>query len=152
LATTSLWDVLGLVIEGHDWQALARYNLALGLVLAMPALVTGLLDLRRLPDTAAVGRAAMLHLTLVSGALTLYLTSLILRIKYPDASAAPFVALLGFAWLAAGGFFGAELVYRHGVAVEREAEGEPALEAAVEHTRTRKASGTVRVKRDIDAA
>ena len=98
--------------------------MALGLATAMPAVVSGLWDFGCLPNAHRGERVAWAHLGSVSGALACILASVLVR--WPtlgeDATPWPAVALAGAraCCTLAAGWLGGELVFRHGMAVDRE--------------------------------
>lgn len=128
LLTVPLWDLLCLVRPAGAavWSAVAAWTLGLGCLAGLAAAVAGLIDLAAVPAGHPAGRAANLHLSLMLGALALFGTSVLVRHGHQGGGFLPAVLALdiaGFLTLVAGGFFGAEMVYRHGVG--RESASEP---------------------------
>ena len=115
----SLCDALalsGLYPAAWDWSAPL---LAVGLAIALPAMVTGFLDLARIGIDAAA-RLADRHMIAMGSAFTLYLGALGLRVETLQLSAEPafLPALAGWAGLAVmgiGGWLGGQLVHHHGI-------------------------------------
>lgn len=127
LLTVPLWDLLGLVRPSGTaaWSTLGGWTLAVGCLGGLVAAVAGMVDFAALPEGHPAGQAANLHLYCMLGALALYGTSLLVRHGHRAAGVSPGVLALdvgGFLALAAGGFFGAEMVYRHGVGQESATE------------------------------
>lgn len=127
LLTAPVWDLLRLVRPGAAglWSAVGTWTLSLGCLGGLGAAVAGLVDFAALPAGHPAGRAANLHLYLVLSALALYGTSVLVRQSHPASGVLPGVLALdvgGFLTLVAGGFFGAEMVYRHGVGRESATE------------------------------
>lgn len=112
----------GLTLVGIDaaWP-IGWLCLASGSVMALPAMVAGLIDYGALKETAVP--TATRHMTLMSLAWLAYLGSLILRSDGLAARAVPdrpamALGLLGFGLLAVGAWHGGHLVYRLGAGVE----------------------------------
>lgn len=104
--------------------------LSAGCVLALPAMLTGLLDFAQLGETPAVIRTAYLHLGAMSLAWLLFASSLLVRWEGPGWQfAAGWVDLTlslgGLIALSLGAWLGGELVYRHGVGVNQAASEDP---------------------------
>lgn len=100
------------------WQ-LAGTLMAIGIVMALPAMLAGLIELIRVPDERAVMRDAYLHMGVMMLAFALYIGSLMMRIDamhfIAPGNAAIIVSVCGFLALSAGGWLGGRLVYGHGV-------------------------------------
>ncbi|TAM10732.1 MAG: DUF2231 domain-containing protein [Nevskiaceae bacterium] len=95
--------------------------LAVGCVMAVVAMLAGLVEFTRVPEGPAL-RDAYLHMTAMLVALTLFTTRLLLRQENfhalpPDALSLVLDAA-GFVVLAVGGWLGGRLVYGHGVGRE----------------------------------
>ncbi|MGH8540414.1 MAG: DUF2231 domain-containing protein [Stenotrophobium sp.] len=92
--------------------------LAIGCVMAVVAMLAGMVELVRVPEGAAL-RDAWWHMGLMLAALTLFAARLLLRLDHLKPLAPDAVSLLfdagGFLTLAAGGWFGGRLVYGHGI-------------------------------------
>jgi uncharacterized membrane protein len=102
------------------------WSLVLGLAAFVPAAIAGFVDYLAIPGDTPAERTATWHLAAVSSAAAAYLGSVLVRGgPGPPGSAAAAVALAaaGLLLLAAGGWLGAELIYRHRVAI-RDAGGE----------------------------
>lgn len=117
-------DALALVRPEPFWWAWAYGSLGLGLLATVPAAVTGFLDFLALPRDAPSEKVALRHMLWMMTAATLMLGSWFLhRGALAGAPAQPLWAAVttfaGCAVLAVGGFLGGEMVYRHGVGVER---------------------------------
>jgi uncharacterized membrane protein len=129
LLTAPLWDLIGLVRpSGAAISAVVgEWTLAVGCLGGLAAAVAGMVDFGALPEGHPAARAANFHLYLVLGALALFGTSLLVRHGHGAAGVTPTLLGLdvaGVLCLAAGGYFGAEMVYRHGVG-RRSAATEP---------------------------
>ncbi len=95
----------------------AVYLIALGLTFSVPAMAAGLIDLASLDKRAE--KTGLYHMLFMSTTWCLYLVSLVLHIKngiiQESISALTITASLsGFITLAIGGYYGGELVYKHG--------------------------------------
>ena len=92
--------------------------LTVGCLMALVAVIAGMAEIPDVPAGRAQ-RTVNLHMGLMLVAFTLFATRLLLRIEHmqplaPDTTALVLDAI-GFATLVAGGWLGAQLVYRHGV-------------------------------------
>jgi uncharacterized membrane protein len=96
----------------------ALLALSAGLLLALPTVLTGLLDWRDLPSGTPKRRLANLHLGTMLAATTVFALSWFPgRAGYQDGrvhAAALILGLAGEALLLAGGYLGGALVYVHG--------------------------------------
>jgi uncharacterized membrane protein len=106
----------GLYPKAWVWSAPL---LVVGLAIALPAMVTGFLDLARIGNDAAA-RLADKHMIAMGTAFTLYLGALGLRFETLQLSSEPTLlpALAGWAGLAVmgiGGWLGGQLVHHHGI-------------------------------------
>jgi uncharacterized membrane protein len=96
----------------------ALLAISVGLLMAPPTIVTGLLDWRDLPPRSPKRKLANLHLvTMLTATGTFAASWFPGRARYQDGhihTAALILALAGEALLLAGGFLGGALVYVHG--------------------------------------
>ncbi len=119
LATAA--DFAGLWFGEAAWRWSAGL-LAVGCVMAVAAMVAGLVELARVPDGEAM-RDAYAHMGAMLVALALFGTRLVLGLDDFRPLAPDAVALLldacGFASLVVGGWLGAKLVYSHGIGQRR---------------------------------
>lgn len=108
----------GLALSGlADTWAYGWLLLTLGLVTAVPAMIAGFADLAALHDAAE--RDGHHHMIFMSAAWTLFVSALIFRLEDGTPSASPDVlsavlSFLGLVSMAVGGWYGGQLVYRHG--------------------------------------
>jgi len=103
------------------WQWSAGL-LAVGCVTALAAAAAGMAEIRKVPEGAPL-RTLFIHMGLMLTALAFFAVRLLLRQEHlrglaPDALALTLDAA-GLAVLVAGGYFGARLVYEHGVGAGR---------------------------------
>lgn len=128
LLTAPLWDLLALLRGGAVWWAISFWTMALGCLGGLAAAVAGVIDFAALPAEHPASGAANAHLYLILGAISAFGGSLLVRRgqTLPAGHVALTVGLdvAGFLLLVAGGYFGAEMVYRHGVGQESTATGE----------------------------
>jgi uncharacterized membrane protein len=110
---------------GQVWNDMAFYSMAAGLLGAAVAAIPGYIDFRSLSDTAVrkIGRRHMLiNLTIVA----LFIVNLWLRMQSdPAQTFSILLSIVAVALLGLSGWLGGELVYVHGVAVERQSKGSP---------------------------
>jgi len=95
--------------------------LAVGCAMAVLAMLAGMLELARVPEGAAL-QDAWWHMGAMLTAFTLFAARLLLRLDHFQPLAPDLTSLLldvgGFLALVVGGWFGARLVYAHGVGRE----------------------------------
>jgi len=118
----SVCDLIALKTGAAEWWALSRHAIAAGVIMGVPALCAGILELwlRTLPRAA--GRWVVTHASLMSLALLCFMASLPQRTVAPPGGAALALSFLGTAIVLAGGFCGGTLVYRFGVGVAEGSE------------------------------
>jgi len=92
--------------------------LAVGCSMALVTMLTGLMELSRIPEGPAL-RDTWLHMGAMLVAFTAFTTRLLLRLDHLQPLAPDRLSLLldaaGFVALAVGGWFGGRLVYAHGI-------------------------------------
>ncbi|HEY0504861.1 MAG TPA: DUF2231 domain-containing protein [Lysobacter sp.] len=118
----SLADAGALIVGEPAWR-LAGIAMAVGTVMALPAMALGFVDFLKIPAGSAAERDARRHMAWVSAAWCAYAASLLLRLD-GTSLIAPGVASLclgaaGFVALCVAGWLGGKLVYVHGVNVHR---------------------------------
>lgn len=120
---SSACDLLALGTGAPLWWTLSHHALVAGLIMGAVTLAAGLLELwlRDLPRASV--RWVVLHASLMSAALLVFMVSLSLRTAVPPPLAAPAISLVGSALVLVGGFCGGMLVYRFGVGVSAEGRG-----------------------------
>jgi uncharacterized membrane protein len=124
LSVCVAFDVLGLCLGSPIWWQVGFWNIAAGLVTAAPAVVSGLADFIAHVRGPRPERLAVVHLTLMLSALGAFGLGLVFR-HGPELSdgslrlVAVAIDCLGTLLLAAGGWFGGELVYGHAVGVRQ---------------------------------
>jgi len=106
---------------GADVSKLAMVLVIAGLVLAIPTMITGLLDISNIEKESPAQDVVMQHLTFVLITWCLYGASLFVRLRPMEH--AEFISIVlsagGFATLGITGWYGAKLVYEHGVGVNK---------------------------------
>lgn len=105
-----------------SWSRTAYLLILGGVLLALPAMLAGMLDLKRVEDNERALPIAYRHITLMACAWLSYLVSLMLRLESltsPPEIAAVLATATGFIFLITGAWHGAELVYGHGVGMHR---------------------------------
>ena len=118
----ALWSLAsicdGVAIFGYPdaWRA-STWLMGIGLFIAVIAMIPGLIDLAKLPEDARV--TGITHMSFMGLAWLFYLLSLVFHIDQGTISSAPNIwglalGTVGFGCLSIGGYYGAELVYRHG--------------------------------------
>jgi uncharacterized membrane protein len=79
LPMSLLGDLLGVWTDASSWWNFSFYNLAIGLVITLPALITGMIDFVAIPQKGAADRVAMRHMTIMITAILMYAGSFIIR-------------------------------------------------------------------------
>ncbi|MGH7572444.1 MAG: DUF2231 domain-containing protein [Gemmatimonadota bacterium] len=101
------------------WDEVAFYTMAGGIVGALLAALPGFVDLLSLNDPAT-RRIALAHMLVNLTTVVLFAINLWLRTNSPPGAGVPVVlSLVGVLLLGVAGWLGGELVFRHGVGVER---------------------------------
>jgi uncharacterized membrane protein len=123
LPVSLLGDLLGVWTDTSFWWSFSFYNLAMGLAMSIPALVTGMIDFLTIPQEGTADRVAMRHMTIIITAITLYTGSFFIRfgVEIPTGwrlMSSVSLSVLGLIFLLIGGWFGGQLVYRHAVGSE----------------------------------
>lgn len=124
----TIGDVASLRFGAPAWN-FSNVMLVLGIVTALAAMMAGLIDLKKIDEKSVAMRAVNRHMYLIGTAWTLYLLSLLIRMNgttfiQPN-SVAIGLSVIGFLLLCVGGWFGGELVYKHGIGVVAEAPDNP---------------------------
>lgn len=129
-------DVVRVCGGGLQWNTVALYCVAGGIVGAVIAAIPGLIDYRSI-DEPEMGRIATIHLWVNTGALVIFAADLWCRFHFPPESDIPWIlCLVGVAAVGFGGWLGGEMVYVKGMAVEaveklaKKAEKQPRLKRA----------------------
>ena len=121
----TLADIVSLSIGGvaGDFAGMA---LLIGVVTAFLAMLAGLPELEKIKKGSLAMSTAKWHILLITLAASLYVISLLLRIKemtlQPPGILAAGFSLSGFIFLCIAGWMGAQLVYQYGVGVEKSDE------------------------------
>ncbi|MEH7331547.1 DUF2231 domain-containing protein [Neobacillus drentensis] len=123
LPVSFLGDLLGIWTDASFWWSFSIYNLAIGLVLSLPALITGMIDFMAIPQEGSADRVAMRHMIMIITAIILYTCSFFIRFGVDILSgwrlmSSVSLSLLGLIFLLIGGWFGGQLVYRYAVGGE----------------------------------
>jgi uncharacterized membrane protein len=101
------------------WARVSVWLLGAGLLSGIVAALTGMMDFLKI-DRVRKRRAGWLHMTGNIAALTLSLVNWVLRLNNPTGAVLPLgivISLVVATILAITGWYGAELIYRHKVAV-----------------------------------
>jgi len=121
LPAALVFDVLSFVHADLTFARAAFYDIALGLFVALPAIVTGLVDYLPMIGGSHKKKLGTYHLLGQLAALPCFALSLLLRAFDFDATQTPLlaflVALAGAGALSVANYFGGELVYRQGMRV-----------------------------------
>ncbi|MDC8445223.1 MAG: DUF2231 domain-containing protein [Nitrosomonas sp.] len=105
--------------EQTGW--VAGVLLVVGTITALPAMMTGLLELGKIDQQSPAMRVANQHMILIMTSWSFYAVSLFLRLngtqlEQPELAAIAF-SILGFISLCSAGWLGGKLVYEYGVGI-----------------------------------
>ena len=114
-----VFDLLWLIKGTHGWVSAADVTIAIGLLGAVGAAVTGYTDWNE--TYARERRVGLAHGLLNTAALVLYLVSMIVRLSGHGRLLAIIVALVGYAFVTSAAFLGGELVFNIGTGVNHHA-------------------------------
>lgn len=104
------------------WDEMAFVSLLFGIGGALLAAVPGLVDLVSLSDPRTK-RVALTHMILNLIVVAMYAVNAWLRTESPAGSSTPLIlSIVAILLLSASGWLGGELVYRHGVGIDRPSE------------------------------
>lgn len=123
LPVSLLGDLLGVWTDSSLWWRFSFYNLAIGLVMSIPALITGMIDFLAIPKEGAAERVAMRHMTIIITGIMMYTGSFFIHFGVGIPSGWRLISsislsLFGLIFLLIGGWFGGQLVYRYAVGSE----------------------------------
>src|SRR5262245_24122576 len=103
-------------------ETLARSANGAGLIMAMLAMMAGIMEFRTIEGSSDAMRVATWHMMIMATAWTCFLLAWILPISTGADPSTGFLviacAVAGFLLMAIGGWFGGRLVYEFGVAVK----------------------------------
>jgi uncharacterized membrane protein len=119
-STSLLGDILGVWLGQTMYEQFAVWSIALGLIIVVPTIVTGLIDFAAIPEGHPALNGATWHMWIMLSAASTFGCSLIARIgQFSSSTVARDIAIglsvLGLCLLLIGGWFGGDLVFRHGV-------------------------------------
>ncbi|MBI5686339.1 MAG: DUF2231 domain-containing protein [Verrucomicrobia bacterium] len=120
LTMAAMWDVVALGFDVPFCWSVSFWSVITGLAFGVPASVTGLMDYAAIKDNPPAEKAASTHMMLMFGVIGVFVLSLLARGgAVPAGVARQWLAtgldLLGAAILAAGSWYGGELVFRYGI-------------------------------------
>lgn len=124
-STSLLGDIAAAWLGQMAYRELAFWALTLGLIIAVPTIVAGLIDFAAIPQGHTATAAATWHMWSMLSAATAYGGSLIVHLgRFYLSRSAMWMSIglsaLGLVLLTVGGWFGGELVFRHGIGSESE--------------------------------
>lgn len=125
LITSLLWDIIGLVTSDAMWFRFSFWSIVVGLAIALLAAVPGFIDYISIGDKHPGERAALIHLSVILTGVVLFVVSILFRVNETVLVGGKLYGALGFSILGVlslvlGGYFGAELVYKHRLGVKSE--------------------------------
>ncbi len=115
-----LWDILGIWRGNPLWWHFSFWSIALGLVFALFAAGTGLVDSVTVKGKGPEEKTLTLHMYVILSAFALYLASFLVRMKTQVPSGGNLIlavslSVFGFIVLVIGSWYGGELVYQFGI-------------------------------------
>jgi uncharacterized membrane protein len=116
--SATLWDGIGWWRPDPIWWQLSYWCLALGLIVALPAAITGFFEYLGLEPGARVVNVATAHMMIMVCATIAFGASWAMHAAAGDGAPTPWVLAVdavGAMLLAAGGWLGGILVYRYQV-------------------------------------
>lgn len=121
-------DFIFLLGGDVGWNDVVFYTIAGGLVGALVAAVPGLFDMFSISDPK-VGKIAWNHMILNLIAVAIFALNFYLRIGNTAGATLPILlSVTGVLFIAVSGWLGGELVYVHGMGVQRQSAGAAAYE------------------------
>jgi uncharacterized membrane protein len=125
LGTSLFWDLIALLTKNPDWWVISFWNIALGLLMAVLAAITGIFDYLAIPKEDPSVPIATRHMFIMLTAVSTYLVSLLIRRgpSEPIGNNLMFslaLEALGFLLLSFGAWHGGELVYGFGIGQKKE--------------------------------
>jgi len=121
LVTGVVFDIVAMVSGSVNARIVAFYDIGVGILAALLAVIPGVIDYLTLKGDAA--RVGTWHMVLNLGALTFFTVSWFARTRWGagvvgiDSPLPMVTGLLGLAVLAPAGWLGGALVYEHGMGV-----------------------------------
>jgi uncharacterized membrane protein len=127
-----VWDIVAISTGNPMWWSFAFWTMLIGLIMALPTAVTGMIDFTGIRAADPAKRTAVIHMVLNLIVASLFLVNLLIRGgSQPPESRGLAVLLSGVAvfLLAISGWLGAKLVYVHRVGTEEKVreEGTPTI-------------------------
>jgi uncharacterized membrane protein len=119
-STSLLADAVGVWRGTVVYRQFAFWAIAVGLIVAVPTIVAGLMDYAAIPQGHAAIKSATWHMWIMLGASTTYLCGLIAHMGRFDSSSCAIwlgigLSVLGLVLLMIGGWLGGEMVFRYGI-------------------------------------
>lgn len=134
IVSAFIFDIAAVATGAPRWFEMSFWTLLIGVIAGALAALTGLYDYLTLRMSDGARKAATTHLLLNVAFMILFVVSLISKGQFAGAGAyvVPYgkifttflIDLVGVSLLLVSGWFGGEVVYKHGVAVLEEAAGE----------------------------
>ena len=123
LPVSLIGDLLGIWTAASFWWSFSFYMLGIGLIMSIPAFITGMIDFLAIPKEGTAEHVAMRHMTIMLMAITMFAVSFFIRfgVEIPTGwrlTSSVAFSLLGIILILIGGWFGGQLVYRHAVGSE----------------------------------
>lgn len=119
-----LFDLLSQFRNGGIFAAAAFYSIALGLLVAVPAIPTGIADWTEIKREKPAWKLGLYHMILNLGITLLWAVNLIMRWQtFPSVQAVPagliILSALATLLLLVSGYLGGRMIYAYGISVAR---------------------------------
>jgi uncharacterized membrane protein len=121
-ATALPLDILAIGMDWRSLWAVSFWNIALGLIAAVPTAMSGWLDFMAYVRGGRPERLALIHLTVMLSAVAVFAASLVFRHGPQPTDLFPATLVtatdtVGTLLIALGGWLGGELVYGNGIGI-----------------------------------
>jgi len=125
LSISVVLDVFNLIDERQLWKDTAYVLVGLGVIAGAAVSVPGLIDWLSIPSSHDAKSIGLLHAASNGVGLVLFAVSWLLRYDQADnwSTLAFLISLAGIGALTAGGWLGAEMVYRYGIGIDLKTGG-----------------------------
>jgi uncharacterized membrane protein len=119
LATSTIFDIIGLVADSPTMHLVAFYMLAAGVIGGLIAALFGAMDWLAIPSRTTAKQIGLVHGAINVVVVAVYIISGFVRRQIDDPeNLALVLSVAGAVLLAFSGWLGGDLVYRYGIAVE----------------------------------
>ena len=119
LATSAIFDVIGLLADNRTFHLVAFYMLAAGVIGGLIAALFGAMDWLAIPSRTAAKQIGLVHGAVNVVVVAVFIISGFVRRQIDNPENLSLVlSVAGLVLLSFGGWLGGELVFRYGIGVE----------------------------------